>query len=174
MIQRLQMATRKTAKKTQHKNLYLFLTIAFFLAIIAIFVFDGYMGLYDTVTITTQEREDIIEPDFWSRDYPQYAWADEGQDINFDYELDNRCLRSYSADIEVAVWFGETKQDVLISQAVDIGAFDKEELTWAVDTGTLRPADIPENQDYEFSVIIERDGVERRIIVRVEPLLPRY
>jgi hypothetical protein len=169
------MAARKTTKKTaRHRNLYLFLTIAFFLAIIAIFVFDGYMGLYDTVTITTQEREDVIEPDYWSRDYPQYAWADEGQDINFHYELDNRCLRGYSADIEVAIWFGETKHSDLLSQAVDIGSFDKEELSWTVETGALRPADIPENQDYEFSVIIKRDGVERRIIVRVEPLLPRY
>jgi hypothetical protein len=54
------MATRKTAKKTQHKNLYLFLTIAFFLAIIAIFVFDGYMGVYDTVTVIAEEREETI------------------------------------------------------------------------------------------------------------------
>jgi hypothetical protein len=161
------MATRKTAKKTQPKNLYLFLTIAFFLAIIAIFVFDGYMGLYDTVTITTQEREETIEPDYWSRDYTPSTWADEGQDLNFHYELDNRCLRSYSADIEVAVWFGETKQDVLISQAVAIGNFDKEEFSWTVDTGALRPADISETQDYEFSVIIKRDGVERRIRVHV-------
>jgi len=161
------MATRKTAKKTQRKNLYLFLTIAFFLAIIAIFVFDGYMGLYDSVTITTQEREEVIEADFWSRDYPQYTWADEGQDINFRYEMDNRRLGSYSAEVEAAVWFGETKQEVLVSRAVAIGGFDKEELSWTVDTGTLRPADIPENQDYEFSVVITRDGVERRIIVHV-------
>jgi hypothetical protein len=161
------MATRKTAKKTQHRNLYLFLTIAFFLAIIAIFVFDGYMGLYDTVTITTQEREDVIEPEYWSSDYSQYTWAEEGQNINFHYELDNRTFSTYSADIEVAVWFGETKQEVLLSQAVAIGGFDKEEFSWTVDTGPLRPADIPENQDYEFSVIIKRDGVERRIIVHV-------
>jgi hypothetical protein len=169
------MATRKTTKKTaRHRNIYLFLTIAFFLAIIAIFVFDGYMGLYDNVTITTQEREFVIEPDDWSRAYPQYAHADEGQDINFHYELDNRCFGTYSADVEVAIWFGEEKYSDLLSQAVAVGSFDKEELSWTVDTGALRPADIPENQDYEFSVIIKRDDVERRIIVRVEPLLPRY
>jgi hypothetical protein len=162
------MATRKTAKKTQHKNLYLGLTIAFFLAIIAIFIFDGYMGLYDTVTMTTQEREETIEPDYWLRDYyPPSTWAEEGLDINFHYELDNRRFSTYSADIEVAIWFGEEKQDVLVSQAVAVGGFDKEELSWTVDTGALRPADIPETKDYEFSVIIKRDGVERRIRVHV-------
>jgi hypothetical protein len=168
------MATRKTGKKTQHKNLYLFLAIAFFLAIIAIFVFDGYMGIYDTVTVTTQEREEVIEPDYWLRDYLPSTWTEEGQDLNFHYELDNRCFSTYSADIEVAVWFGEEKQEVLISQAVAVGAFDKEELSWTVDTGALRPAETPETKDFEFSVIIKRDGVERRIRVHVEPLLPRY
>lgn len=170
------MPTRKTRKKTtaQRKNLYLFLTIAFFLAIIAIFIFDGYMGIYDTVSMTTQEREEVIEPDYWSRDYPPSIWTEEGQDIYFSYELDNRLFSTYSADVEVAVWFGETKQSVLISQAVAIGGFDKEELEWVVDTSVLRPADIPENQDFLFSVIIKRDGVERRIIVHVSSLLPRY
>jgi len=170
------MATPKTGKKTtQRKNLYLFLTIAFFLAIIAIFVFDGYMGVYGTVTVTTQEREEVIEPDHWLRDdYGYFTWTEEGQDIYFHYELDNRRFSTYSADVEVAVWFGEAKHSDLISQAVAIGGFDKEELTWTIDTDALRPADIPEANDYEFSVIIPRDGVERRIIVHVSSLLPRY
>ncbi len=170
------MATPKTGKKTtQRKNLYLFLTIAFFLAIIAIFVFDGYMGVYDTVTVTTQEREEVLEPDHWQRDgYSYPTWTEEGQDISFHYELDNRRFSTYSADVEVAIWFGETKHSDLVSQAVAIPSFDKEEFSWTIDTGVLRPDDIPETQDYEFSVIIKRDGVERRIIVHVSSLLPRY
>ncbi|HUT97202.1 MAG TPA: hypothetical protein VMW60_03675 [Dehalococcoidales bacterium] len=168
------MAKRNTAKKTaQRKNLYLILTIAFFLAIIAIFVFDGYMGIYDTVTITAAEREDVIEPDSWMRgDYSYYTWVEEGQDINFVYELDNRRFSTYSADVEAAIWFGESKHSDLISQAVAIGSFDKEELAWTIDTTLLRPADIAETQDYEFSVIITRDGVERRIVVHVSSLRP--
>jgi hypothetical protein len=158
----------------QRRNIYLYLTIAFFLAIIAIFVFDGYMGLYDTVTVTTQERENVIEPEYWQRDSVDYIWTDEGQDIYFDYELDNRCLSTYSADVEVSVWFGETKQEVLVSRAISVGAFDKEELSWTIDTEALHPADIPTNQDYEFSVIIERDGVELRIVVHVASPFPKY
>ena len=169
------MAPPKTKKTTQRKNLYLSLTIAFFLAIIFIFVFDGYMGVYDTVTITTQEREEVLGPDHWQRDdYAYPTWTEEGQDIQFRYEIDNRTFGTYSADVEVAIWFGETKHSDLVSQAVAIPSFDKAELEWTVDTGLLRPADIPEIQDYEFSVIIKRDGVERRIIVHVSSLARKY
>jgi hypothetical protein len=167
------MATRKTAKKTpRRKNLYLGLTIAFFLALIAVFVFDGYMGIYETVSTTTQERENTVEPEYWLRDdYSSSTWTEEGQKIYFRYELDNRRFSSYSADVEVAIWFGETKHSDLISQAVAIDAFDKVELEWTIDTAELRPTDIPENYDFEFSVIITRDGVERRIIVHVSSLV---
>lgn len=170
------MPTSKSAKKpAARRNLYLFLTIAFFLAIIAVFVFDGYMGVYETVTVTTQEREDVIDPEHWLRDdYTGYTWAEEGQDIHFGYELDNRRFTSYSANVEAAVWFGETKQEVLIAQAVTVGAFDKEELSWTVDTGTLRPAENAAANDFEFSVIITRDGVERRIVVHVSSLELKY
>lgn len=163
------MATRKTGKKTtQSKNLYLALTIAFFLAIIALFVFDGYMGVYDSVTIITAERENTVEPDQWMRDdYSYYTWVEEIQDISFVYEVDNRRFSGYSADVEAAIWFGGTKHSDLISQPVAIDAFDKVELEWTIDTAELRPADTPEANDYEFSVIITRDGVELRIVVHV-------
>jgi len=168
------MATQKTGKKTpQRKNLYLFLTIAFFLALIAIFVFDGYMGVYDTVSITTQERENTIEPEYWLRDdYSSSTWTEEGQKIYFRYELDNRRFSSYSADVEVAIWFGESKHSIALAETVVVGSFDSHEWEWTVDTGVLRPADTPEANDYEFSVIITRDGVELRIVVHVSSLRP--
>jgi hypothetical protein len=167
------MATRKTAKKTpRRKNLYLGLTIAFFLALIAVFVFDGYMGIYETVSTTTQERENTVEPEYWLRDdYSSSTWTEEGQKIYFRYELDNRRFSSYSADVEVAIWFGESKHSIALAETVVVGSFDSHEWEWTVDTGVLRPTDIPENYDFEFSVIIERDGVERRIIVHVSSLV---
>lgn len=156
------MATK--AKKP--KNLYLYLTIAFFLAIIAIFVFDGYMGIYDTVSVTAQEREETIEPEYWLReDYSYYTWVEEGQEVYFYYELDNRRFSSYSADVEVAVWLGEDKQEVLLEQSVALGAFEKEEFSWSVDPATLRPVVTSADYDIEFSVIITRDGVELRTVV---------
>jgi hypothetical protein len=164
------MPTAKNKPKTSafKRNIYLGLTLAFFLALIAVFVFDGYMGIYDTVTVITQEREETIEPEYWLRDgYSNYIWTDEGQDISFHYELENRCLSDYTADVEVAIWFGESKQSVVLTDTVAIGGFDSHEWDWVIDTATLRPADIPEPYDYEFSVIITRDGVELRTVVQV-------
>jgi hypothetical protein len=161
----------------RRRNIYLYLTIAFFLALIAIFVFDGYMGVYDTVRVTTsQEGEQVMEPESWLHDdydYRHYVWTEEGGDISFHYELENRRFSDYSADVEAAIWFGETKHSNLISQAVTVPSFDKEEFSWTIDTGTLRPSNIAESQDFEFSVVIERDGVELRIIVHVSSP-PKY
>lgn len=160
------MAKRKTAKKTQPKNLYLGLTIAFFLALIAIFVFDGYMGLYDTVTVTAQERENTIEPDQWLReDYSYYTWVEEGETLYFHYELENRRFSRYETEVEAAVWFGESKQEVLLAESVSLDAFDKEEFSWSVDPAALRPTETSADYDFEFSVIITRDEVELRTVV---------
>ena len=51
----------------KHRNLYLYLTLACFLGIILIFIFDGYMGVYDSLTVTTGEQEDQIKADQWPR-----------------------------------------------------------------------------------------------------------
>jgi hypothetical protein len=164
------MPTAKTKPKSPalKRNIYLGLTLAFFLALISVFVFDGYMGVYDTVTVVTQEREETIEPEYWLRDgYSNYFWVDEGQDVSFHYELENRAFGSYQADVEVAIWFGESKQSVVLTDTVAIDSFDSYQWDWVIDTATLRPADVPEPYDYEFSVIITRDGVELRTVVQV-------
>jgi len=167
------MPTAKTKSKSSllKRNIYLGLTLAFFLSLISVFVFDGYMGVYDTVRVTTtQEGEQVMEPDSWLHDdydYRHYVWTEEGQDISFHYELENRCLSDYTANVEVAIWFGETKHSTLLSQAVTVPSFDTEEFSWTIATGTLRPGDIAANYDFEFSVVIERDGVELRIVVHV-------
>jgi len=172
------MPTPKTAKKTtQRKNLYLFLTIAFFLAIIAIFVFDGYMGVYDTVSMTTQEREEVIEPDYWSRDYPQSTWTTEGQDIYFRYELDNRWLSSYAADIEISVWSANMEVSPwraqervldLVSEPIVVTPFGKSQVEGVLDTGKLELGQIPPDQDeysVKYSVIIKHGEIERKVLL---------
>ena len=37
----------------ERRNLFLYLTLACFLGIIAIFIFDGYVGIYDTIYVTS-------------------------------------------------------------------------------------------------------------------------
>jgi hypothetical protein len=172
-------ATKTKPKMSiRQRNIYLYLTVAFFLALIAIFVFDGYMGIYDTVTITTAEREDIVEPEFWLRSDDQhgyyYTWAEEGQTVNFHYELENRCLRNYVAEVEVAVWFSDSRQNTLVSDALVVRSFDSAEWDWSLKTAALRPVEIPETQDFELSVIIKRNDVELRTIVHVASLESKY
>jgi len=52
------------------RNLFLYLALTCFLALIVIFFVDGYMGIYDTTYITVGEQEQIIEPDYWLQQYP--------------------------------------------------------------------------------------------------------
>lgn len=165
----------KTKKKisTKRRNIYLGLTLAFFLGLIAIFVFDGYMGIYDNISVTTQEREHTIAPERWlDDDYEYYTWLEGEQDITLDYELENRRLSDYTVNIEAAVWSGGEKLSTLLSETVTVGSFDSRQWQWTVDAAALRPADIPEEQEFDFSVIIERDGVERRIVV--SSIIPVY
>ncbi len=136
------------------------------------------MGIYDTIYITAGEREEKIEADFWLRQSliksvgvknAYYVSANWEEKIFFRYEVDNRRFSSYTADIEVAAWRSQEKVFDLVSQHMQIGAFDKRQLEWVVDTAEFLPSDIPPEQNYEFTVIIKRGQVERNIIVYINP-----
>ena len=152
------------------KNLFLYLTLACFFGLIAIFIVDGYMGIYDTIYITTGERESTIEPDSWLQ---QNKFRSVGvnweEKVFFRYQVDNRRFSSYSADIDVSVWHSQEKVCDLLSQQLTVDAFDKEQLEWVVDTAEFLPSDIPPEQSYEFTVIIKRGQIERNIIVYINP-----
>ena len=155
----------------KRKNLFLYLTLACFTGLIAIFITDGYMGIYDTVYITAGEREQKIEADFWLRqDRIWSTGTNWGEKVFFRYEVDNRQFSSYTADIEVSVWRSQEKVRDLISQPILIGAFDKGQLEWTVDTTELLPGGIPAEQRFEYTVIIKRGEIERKIIVYLNPL----
>ena len=156
---------------TKRRNLFLYLTLACFFGLIAIFIVDGYMGIYDTTYVTTGEREQKIESDVWLRgDKFWSAGVNRGEKAFFRYEVDNRRFSSYTADIEVSVWRSQQKVRDLIAQQLVIAAFDKEQLEWEIDTAELLPGDIPPEQGYDFSVIIKRGEIERRIIVSINPV----
>ena len=155
---------------TRRKNLYLYLTLACFFGLIAIFIVDGYMGIYDTIYITAGEQEQKIEADAWLRqDKFRSAGVNRGEKIFFRYEVDNRRFSSYTADMEVSVWHGQEKVGDLLSQPWSIAAFDKGQVEWVVDTPELLPESIPLEQRYEFTVIIKRGEIERKIIVYINP-----
>ena len=157
---------------TIRKNLYLYLSLACFLGIIAIFIVDGYLGIYDTIYITAGEREEKIEPDFWlQRDIPYYSFGvNEGEKIFLSYEISNRLFSSYAADIEASVWHSQEKIYELPSQHLQIDAFDKGLVDWIVDSNEFLSDDISSEQVYEFTVTIKRGQLERSIIVYLSKL----
>jgi hypothetical protein len=159
----------------KNKNIFLYLALACFLGIVLIFVFDGYIGVYDTIEITTVDYRQEIEPDFWLRDgnnwWLQVEWNGE---VHFTYEVDNRRFSGYTSDLEVSAWYGEEKISILLAEQVSIGAFNNWQTEWVVDTSALLPPDASSERGYQFTIIIIRGNIERRIIINMiaEPLPP--
>lgn len=154
------------------KNLYLYLTLACFFGLITIFIVDGYLGIYDTLEIKAGEQSQTIEVDQWLQQEKfgaRRVSANWEEKIFLRYEIDNRRFSSYTADIEAAVWHSQEKIYDLVSQHIQIDAFDKEQLEWVLDTAEFLPGDIPAEQGYEFTVIIKRGQIERNIIVYINP-----
>jgi len=141
------------------------------LGLIAIFIFDGYMGIYDTLSITAGEQEQIIEADTWLRQdkfqFQQTARVDRGEKAFFSYEVDNRRFSSYTADVEVSAWRMQEKVLDVVSQPIAVASFDKGQVEWVIDTTDILPSDIPPEQSYEYTVIIKRGEIERNIILYV-------
>lgn len=155
---------------TKNRGLFLYLTLACFFGLIAIFIVDGYMGVYDTVYLTTGEREQKIDADTWRYgDNYLSAGVNRGEKTFFRYEIDNRRFSSYSANIEVSVWRSQEKISDLGTYPVSIGAFDKQEITWAVDAAAILLPDALPEQSYEYTVSIKREEIERNIILRINP-----
>lgn len=167
---------------TRQKNLYLYLTIACFIGLITIFIVDGYMGIYDTINVTAGEREQTIEAYFWLGEgisyFPEYPYevkdayvvgVNRGDKVSFRYQVDNRLFSQYTADIEVSVERGQEKVLDLLSQPISMDAFGEQSLEWVVDTAALVPNDLLPEQAYEFSVIIKRGEIMRKIIVYIYP-----
>jgi len=146
------------------RNLFLYLALACFLVLVVIFVVDGYMGVYETIYITAGGQEQKIEADFWSQEYNVWSTgAIYGETVSFRYEVDNRRFSTYSADIEVSVWSRQQKVLDLLSEQMQIASFDKGQLEWVVDTSELEP--VPPEEFVEYTVIIKRGELERRIIL---------
>ena len=172
---------------TKRKNLFLYLAIACFVALIAIFIVDGYMGIYDTVYVTVGEREQVIEPDYWLQRYPPpgeakmayYVPAEWGQKVFFRYEIDNRRFSTYSTLIQASVWQENEKVLDLFSEEESIGPFDKAMVEWTLSTRDLEKAGFGVNERTQYTVKISHGEVERRIVVdlryprEVEPTSPK-
>jgi hypothetical protein len=153
----------------KHKSLYLYLTLACFIGIILIFIFDGYLGVYDSLNVKAGENPyEKIEADQWLQRYGDFSTVVEwGGKAFFRYELDNRWFSAYVTSFEVSVLHEQEQVAVLMSQPFSVGSFDKGEFEWVLDTAALIPAGAPPAQGYDFTVVIKRGEIERRFIVHV-------
>ena len=156
---------------TNRKNLYLYLTLACFFGIIAIFIFDGYMGIYDTVYVTAEEREQRIESDVWQRSDPYWSSTSiqQGEKAFIRYEIDNRRFSSYEASVDVSIWRMQEKVSDVLSQQVTIESFSKAEIEWAVDSAELMPPDAEPEQRFDYTMTIKNGEIERNIILYINP-----
>jgi hypothetical protein len=155
----------------KHKYLYLALALVCFLGIILIFIFDGYMGLYDSFRINNGEYPMEIEPDYWFRQDTYWFYSIEwGGTANFTYEIDNRRFSEYVSEIDVSVWDGDNKIDALLSQTVEVDSFGKWQTGWVLDTSEYLSADSSE-QNYNFTLLVSHGDIERRIIINVNVVI---
>jgi hypothetical protein len=163
-------------------KLFLYLALACFLALIVIFIADGYMGVYDATYVTTGEREEVIETDYWLRYPPSetyrvtyYVSAEWGQRVFFYYEIDNRQFSSYSTMVEASLWQENEKLLDLFSEQKTIEPFDKAVAEWTLSPDELEQPAVGVSSQY--TVKISYGEVERNIVVGYyypeEPVYPQ-
>ncbi len=157
----------------KHKILYLYLTLVCFLGIIVIFVFDGYMGLYDSLLMDNGQYMQTVEADQWSqqekRGYLASTNVERDGVVNFTYEVDNRLFSEYTSNVEISMWHNQEKLSFLAFETWTIASFSKGELKWSLDAAEIVPADFSAEQSYNVSVVIKRGEFERKVVININP-----
>ena len=156
----------------KNKSLYLYLTLACFLGIIIIFIFDGYMGIYDSLVMDNGQYPQRIDADRWAQEeretYLSSTGVEKGGRVDFTYTVANHRFSGYSA--EVAVSFLHNRETLSgFSDMLSAAAFKEGELTWSLDTAEIIPADYPSDQNYNVNVIIARGETVREVVVNIYP-----
>jgi len=163
---------------TKNRNPYLYLALACFAGILAIFVVDGYMGVYDKLILTVQEREQVVEPDQWQQRWVKETGFSTGarwnDPISFKYQIQNRTFSSYSAVVEASIWKGGEKISQLLKENVAIPSFDEATLNWTVLAKDFGDAGLKAGEYGEYTVRVTFGDVERKIILSYYPEVPGY
>jgi len=153
------------------KNIYLYLTLACFLGIILIFVFDGYIGLHDTLTFTSGEFPVTIAADQWQArggpDNTPITPANYGNKLTFTYKLDNRHFSSYKSAIDVSVWKNQVKLADLLSTTVNVKAFGKVQAEWVFDTTQFVSGNLTAGTSADFTMVIQQGDIQRKVIINI-------
>jgi hypothetical protein len=161
----------------KNKYIYLLLTIACFLGIILIFVFDGYIGIYDSLLIDNGQYPQTIASDQWRQQeefgYPPSVSMERDRNMNLTFTVENHHFSAYNADVSISLWDGINKVADLTSGDITALAFGKAEITAAFNPSQYIPAGYPTEQNYNLSLVINRGGVERKVMVYINPGIPK-
>jgi hypothetical protein len=150
-------------------DLYLYLALVCFAGILAIFVVDGSLGIYDTAYITFGEREQKIEAYSW-----QEPWVKEqgygigtswGEEVHFKYKIDNRTLSTYEADVEASVWKSGVRIIQLLDERVSVAPFEVVTIDWRLRAEDLGEIGLVAGESREYTVRIMLGELERKIVV---------
>ena len=159
---------------TGHKNIYLWLALACFLGIILVFIFDGFMGLYDSLIMDNNQYKQTINADMWAQQeqsgYLNTIGVDRSGRIEFTYTIENHRFSEYNQIVGASVWNSSQKLKDLNTTPLNIKPFGKSEVRFTLDVATIVPAELPANQTYNMNVVIQRGSIERKIQVYVNPL----
>lgn len=154
--------------------LYLFLAMLCFVGIILIFVFDGYIGIYDSLVMDNGRFPQNIEADQWGDtryDYARSAYIERGDRMEFTYTVENHRFSTYQEEVTVSFRRGDEEIMAPLSYAVAAAPFDNTEVSWVLaDVAEIVPEDYPSEQSYNFDIIISRGAVERKINVNISGL----
>ena len=165
-------------KLKNRSRLYLYLALVCFVGILAIFVADGYLGVYDTVYITFGEREQKIEAYSW-----QEQWVKEqgysvgtswGEAISFKYKIDNRTFSTYEADVEASVWKSGVKIIQLLDERVSVAPFKAVTVDWKLRAEDLGEVGLATGESREYTVRIGLGEAERKIVISYYVPVPGY
>ncbi|MFH1646745.1 MAG: hypothetical protein ABID71_03500 [Chloroflexota bacterium] len=156
----------------KHKSLYLFLALACFVGIIVIFIFDGYIGVYDTLVMDNGQYPQKVEADQWSPEkygYLANTGVERGGRVDFTYTVENHRFSEYSEAVSVTLWHNQDKLADLLTATVAAGPFDKDEVKWSLEAESLVPTEYPSDINYNVNVVITRGNIERKVLLNIYP-----
>jgi hypothetical protein len=153
----------------------LYLTLACFLGIILIFVFDGYIGVYDTLVIDNGQFQQTVESDQW--DPGRYGGLastniDRSGSVDFTYKVENHRFSSLQSDLQISLYFQQEKVADIYNGAIEAAAFKEGTYEWSLNSSDIVPADFPSDQPYNAYILLKRGDVEHRINIYVNPSYP--
>ena len=155
------------------KNLSLYLALVCFVGLILIFIFDGYMGVYDSLVMDNGQYQQTVEADQWAQS-DRYAYrastnVDRSGKVDFAYKIDNHRFSEYEVEVYVSLWHNQDKLSDLIAGTLAAAPFSSGELKWSIDAAELVPADFPAEQSYNVNIHIQRAGIEREVVININP-----